>query len=362
MIKNNKWKLIIASIITLLPIAVGAVVWNLFPGKMQEYWSTNGKTVEPGGMMFLAFIIPVSIFVLYRIIVLMVARDPKNKEQSSKVLNMVLFIMPVISLVVSCNIYAIALGNDFGVGILMRVLIGIIFIVIGNYMPKCRQNQTIGIKVKWTLHNEDNWNKTHRFTGILWVLCGVILLVTTFIPMETIMPAFLIIVLVMVIMPFMYSYVYYKRQLKSGEISKDDVVMTSGEKKSTTISWVIGSLIFVIAGIFLISGKFEVKFDDASITIDANYSDDTKIDYEDIEDVEYRETDNPGSRSFGFGTPFLLMGKFNNDEFDDYIRYSYTSCDSCVVIRTSKKVIVINGKDDDKTKGIYEEIQKKIAK
>ena len=120
------------------------------------------------------------------------ACDSKNKNQSSKDFNMVLWILPIISLLVCCFTYAIALGNDVNIGMMVRVLLGLMFLILGNYMPKCKQNHTIGVKVTWTLRNEENWNKTHRFTGRLWVLGGLILLATMFVPMENFMYVLLI--------------------------------------------------------------------------------------------------------------------------------------------------------------------------
>lgn len=52
--------------------------------------------------------------------------------------------------------------------------IGVMFIGIGNYMPKLKQNYTIGIKVPWTLNSEENWNMTHRMAGKVYVVAGVI--------------------------------------------------------------------------------------------------------------------------------------------------------------------------------------------
>ena len=39
------------------------------------------------------------------------------------------------------------------------------FIVIGNYLPKIKQNNTIGIRIVLTLQDGENWNATHSFSG-----------------------------------------------------------------------------------------------------------------------------------------------------------------------------------------------------
>ena len=88
------------------------------------------------------------------------------------------------------------------------ILVGILFIVIGNYLPKCRQNYTVGIKLPWTLHDEENWNRTHRLAGKIWMVGGLLFLLLAVSGYENtvIMP---IIMLVIVFVPVVYSYLYY---------------------------------------------------------------------------------------------------------------------------------------------------------
>ena len=59
------------------------------------------------------------------------------------------------------------------------ILLGVLFIFAGNYLPKSRQNYTVGIRIPWTLDNEENWNKTHRLAGYLWVAGGIVMLLGT---------------------------------------------------------------------------------------------------------------------------------------------------------------------------------------
>ena len=76
--------------------------------------------------------------------------------------------------------------------------------------------------------------------------------------------------------------------------------------------------------------------------------------------MEYRTEDKPGSRIFGYGSFTLLMGEFQNSEFGNYTRYSYTSCDDCIVLTVDEKILVINGKDEAQTKEMFEELTKRI--
>ena len=61
--------------------------------------------------------------------------------------------------------YRAAFGKEFDLAFFMPAMLGVMFIFIGNYLPKVKQNRTLGIKISWALNNEENWNKTHRFGG-----------------------------------------------------------------------------------------------------------------------------------------------------------------------------------------------------
>jgi uncharacterized membrane protein len=56
---------------------------------------------------------------------------------------------------------------------LMFLGLGALFVIIGNYLSKIRQNYFLGIRTPWTLSDEENWNKTHRFASWSFVLAGL---------------------------------------------------------------------------------------------------------------------------------------------------------------------------------------------
>ncbi len=363
MIKKHKGQVIISSIVILLPILIGLFIWNFLPDQIVTHWNFNGEPDGWSGKGFTVFVLPMILFALHWICVIFSSFDPKNREQNKKVSSMVLWIMPVISLLMCSLTYAIALGYEINIGIGVRILLGLMFLIFGNYMPKCKQNHTIGIRVKWTLRNEENWHKTHRFSGRLWVAGGVFILATLFIPLDSFAYIFFPLVLVMAFGPMVYSYVYYKKQIKDGKVSTGEVELTASEKKTTKISAVVGIVILVLAIAFLSTGKFEVAFGEEALTIDATYWDDAAVGYVEIDKVEYREHDDPKAaerRTFGYGSFNLLMGEFENGEFGAYTRYTYMACDANIVLTVGDKVLVFNGKDEAKTKEMYEELLQKM--
>ena len=95
----------------------------------------------------------------------------------------------------------------------MLIFLGLLFIIIGNYLPKCKQNYTIGIRVMWALDDEENWTATHRFASRLWVGCGVVILLLAFLPWaEASLWISLGLVLLASLASVLYSYIFYRKK------------------------------------------------------------------------------------------------------------------------------------------------------
>ncbi|MBP3618212.1 MAG: SdpI family protein [Lachnospiraceae bacterium] len=221
-------------------------------------------------------------------------------------------------------------------------------------MPKCKPNQSIGIKLPWTLHSEDNWCKTHRVTGMFWVAGSVTMFLFLMVFESGFVSKILPILLIMMVGPILFSVLYYRKQLKEGSVSKIEKGLMSPANRSFTSSSVPGAIIVVIVAVIFISGTIEYRFDEESFTIKANYWENATVSYAEIDSVEYRENDLVGKRVMGFSSFSILMGEYDNSEFGAYTRYSYSKCKSCVVVRADDRVLVLNKKDETATKELYE--------
>lgn len=210
MIKKNLKRLALTSVIILLPILAGVILWDQLPDIVPIHFGANGKPDGYATRFVAVFVMPLVLLAFHWICTLATAADPKNKNIDKKALGLVLWICPMISLLVNGVIYVTALGIAIDIPMIFGLFFGCLFVVIGNYMPKCRQSYTMGIKLPWTLENEDNWNRTHRFAGRLWTLGGLLTIVTAFLGNAFIF-VFLGLVLLMVIIPTVYSYLLYKK-------------------------------------------------------------------------------------------------------------------------------------------------------
>ena len=210
MIKKNLKLLILTSILTLLPILAGVVLWNQLPEQMPTHWNAAGEVDGWSSKPFAVFGLPLILVAAQWLCVLATTTDPKRQNHSEKIYHLVFWIMPVLSIVLHAVTYLTVLGVGVRIEMVMPIFMGLLFVIIGNYLPKCKQSYTIGIKIPWTLNNEENWNKTHRLAGWVWVIGGIAIMLTGFFGGFV---AFFVITLVMVLVPIIYSYALYKKGL-----------------------------------------------------------------------------------------------------------------------------------------------------
>lgn len=212
MLKANKKTLILTSIITALPIVVGLLLWNQLPDPMATHFGSDGADGY-SSKLFAVVGIPLILVALEWVGALATASDPRKQNISPKMFTLVLWIVPVISLVASSAMYVFNLGVAMNVDLVAGLLMGVMFIVVGNFLPKARQNYTIGIKIPWTLASEENWNKTHRLAGYLWMICGAIMVILTLCG-KIASVWMMIVAAVMVGVPVAYSYRIYRKEEK----------------------------------------------------------------------------------------------------------------------------------------------------
>lgn len=207
MIRKHLKLLIITSVITLLPLFAGLILWDRLPAQMPTHWNMAWEVDGWSSKAFAVFGLPLMLLGFQWLCLLGTAADPKRENHPQKVVQLVLWVIPVLSVLLHTLTYAAALGKQVQMEVILPVFIGLLFSIIGNYMPKCRQNYTIGIKIPWTLNSEENWNRTHRFAGWVWTFGGLVILLAGFFGGFWL---FLPITLVMVLAPIVYSGLLYR--------------------------------------------------------------------------------------------------------------------------------------------------------
>ena len=359
MILKNKKLLIITSLLTLLPILVGLLLWNRFPETMAIHWGITGEADGYASPGFAVFVPPLIMLVIHWVCILFTGLDKGNKNRNIKLQAVVLWIIPILSNLSMLGLYALALDVKFSPVAWTMVPMGVLFAVIGNYMPKTKMNSTMGIKVYWAYTSEENWNATHRFAGKAWVIAGILMMLCGLLPNGWAVTIMIVLLFVMIVIPIVYSWRFYKKELAEGKVEKgklpkQDKIFT----KSSAVFPVVFTLFILVV---LFYGDIDFHFREDHLFIDTNMYSDNILYYSAIESVEYRDGNVPGLRVGGYGSFRLLMGWFENEEFGTHIRYTYYKPEACVVVHLKNKVMVLSGETAEETQALYQNLLNKTG-
>ncbi len=202
--KTSKISVIVSILIVII---FNLIFYTKMPDMVPNHWNIDGE-VDGYTTKFNGFILLPIILVLSGIFLnFMLDNDPKNKNQKNMAITIGKIAMPGILLLIMVLQTVFGLGMEFDVNLVVNFLLGILFIAIGNYLPKAKRNYTVGIKLPWTLNSDENWNKTHRLGGILFILAGMLFIANIFISSEIVV----YIMILTFILPAIYSFYLYTK-------------------------------------------------------------------------------------------------------------------------------------------------------
>lgn len=143
MLKKYRKNLIISTIVVLLPIAFGLIMWNKLPEVVTTHWGADGNPDGFGSKTFAVFGLPAILLGAHFVCLLFTLLDKKQKEQSRKALGIIFWFIPCTSLLANAVMYSAAFEKELEIASGVPALLGIILILFGNYLPKIKQNSTL---------------------------------------------------------------------------------------------------------------------------------------------------------------------------------------------------------------------------
>ena len=198
--------------IVLMPFVYLAFIWNTLPEKVPTHWNYKGEIDHWGdkfSLIGMLFMLP---FFVYVILLVIPKIDPKKRIalMGGKFYQLKFFLVLCMSLLATYIIF-ITKNQSFSGPNLSYLLIGVIFMVLGNYFKVIQPNYFIGIRTPWTLENAEVWKITHVFAGKLWFIGGLAIVLGGLIfENNSFTIAFIPLVLALVIVPTAYSYIKFK--------------------------------------------------------------------------------------------------------------------------------------------------------
>jgi len=213
---------IAALVLWLLPVAYVAYIYSSLPASVPVHFDIDGKADRYGSRgEFLALqgVLMGTSALVYLLLKFLPAIDPKKYVKYGEAtfqklaLGLVLFLAAL-----DIAIAYATLNNSFDVGKLILPVVGLLFAFIGNVMNSIKPNYFAGVRTPWTLEDPDTWRSTHRLASKLWFFGGIGLTIAVLLlPNKVGMIVFLSIVAILVLIPVIYSYLYYKKHHPSNQ-------------------------------------------------------------------------------------------------------------------------------------------------
>jgi len=213
--KKNTPNLLVALIMLAIPFGYAAYVYPSLPSTIPTHFNIKGEADGFGGKDTI-FLGPgiMSVVGLFTFFLLSNLKnfDPKRFKSEDDgmfkkfALFMVIF-MSIMGLIITYS----ATGAKINITKLLLPFLGVVFSIMGWYMPKLHQNYFAGFKLPWTLENVDNWNETHKLAGKVWLYGGIVQAIGTLVLPSV--PAFIVFIAsiaIMVIIPSVFSYRMFK--------------------------------------------------------------------------------------------------------------------------------------------------------
>lgn len=190
------------------------IAWSYLPEDVPMHWNAAGEVdgymSKAGGLIF-----DVAMMTFIAVILTLSPKiDPKreNYEKFAKSYEIMKNVSLLFFFIINIMTLFSSLGYDVPMGEVIAVMIGILFIIIGNYMQRSKQTFFFGLRTPWTLSSEEVWRKTHRLGGRLFMLGGLLIIGTGFLPGAWKIGGLVGTVIMITVVPLIYSYIIYKKE------------------------------------------------------------------------------------------------------------------------------------------------------
>ena len=208
--KINVKSLVITSIVCLLPIILGLIFYNALPESVAIHWGINNNPNEYFSKPAFVFGMPMIMVALQIFCCIVSDLSDKNPEANKKAVTVYKWIIPILTIILYIVTIMFALGNNLDIRKIVMILLGILFIISGNYMPKVRSDYYMNSKIFWVKNRDEKLvNKAIKISAYGLIICGILFILSIlFKPVVSVA----VLAVVMVDFLFIYIYVYIKNR------------------------------------------------------------------------------------------------------------------------------------------------------
>ena len=203
--KKIDWKiLIITSLICLIPIIFGVILYDQLPEQMAVHFGVNNEPNSFAPKEFALFGIPLLMFIL-QVFCCISSDFMEEKKQNKKYITIYKWIIPIIEMVVYLTMLAYGAGIELDMRMIVCITLGIVFTLIGNYMPKTEPN-----KLQMNYIRADFWKKVKRPAGYFFVIIGLAFIISAFLNSMVSLILLGIIIVAAILITIYSIYLFYK--------------------------------------------------------------------------------------------------------------------------------------------------------
>lgn len=204
-------KKIISIVLLVIPFILTVIYWNDLPDQIPLHWNASGEIDKYSDSKWGILVMPGLSLLIFLFLFVVPKIDPKgNFGQFLQTYWTIMNILMLFFLLIFMLVLYVSLGYEFDQSLVIYSAICVLFLLLGNFFGKIRPNYFIGIRTPWTLENEQVWKKTHKFGGVLWVVTSLLMLLIIFILPEVGRSIFVPYVLLIALIPAVYSYIVFK--------------------------------------------------------------------------------------------------------------------------------------------------------
>ena len=202
-------RLLVSSALCVVPLVIGLFLYDKIPDNMPIHWSSTENADGFIAKSIGIWLVPLGLLVVHLLVSLGMTLKNCNQQMARMTLLVGYWAVPVVAVIIEPMTLLKAAGYAVDITRVVLSVVGIIFVIAGNYMPKNQPNTVAGYRLPWTLGDVNNWKRTHLLAGKLWILVGFVLLICGWTPVGD---AWWLIVLVFValVAPMVYSYAIRK--------------------------------------------------------------------------------------------------------------------------------------------------------
>ena len=192
----------------LLAILPGLMVYDRLPEEIATHFGLDGEPNGYSSRLFAVIGLPLVVTLIQMVYCITTNLFRKNRDMN-RAEKVIRFLFPTGLYAVQIFMLMYSMGKATDIMTFIGVLETVLFLVLGNYLPKVRRTTFFGIRTPHTLTNEEVWDRTHRFAGVVYIIAGITCMIMTVTGMHAVLMFGLLFVAIGI--PFIYSEILYRR-------------------------------------------------------------------------------------------------------------------------------------------------------